>query len=141
MTKFVMFAATLLAPLSLFAFDAPKVVVLERLHEFEPHLRAAADEHNLNVEFHAAHPAPHFTATLAPKFESVSALTMYRKVTGRPEDARLELRQASTRRIVVAHEFRIGTDDASRRSAAREFVRKLRRHLDQPVATAIELRD
>lgn len=141
MTKFVMLAATLLTPLSLFGFDAPKVVVLERLHEFEPHLRAAAEEHNLNVEFHAAHPVHHFTATLAPKFASVSALTMYRKVTGRPEDARIELRHAPTRRVVMAHEFRIGTDEGSRRSAAREFVRKLRRHLDQPAGTAVETRD
>lgn len=141
MTKLVMFAATFLSPLSLYAFDAPKVVVLERLHEFEPHLRGAAEDLKLNVEFHGTHPAPHFTVILAPKFDSESALALYRKVTGRPEDTRIELRHPASLRVLMAHEFRMGTDESSRRNAAREFVRKLQRQIDQSIPAAVEMRD
>ncbi|WP_321470915.1 hypothetical protein [uncultured Paludibaculum sp.] len=141
MTKFVMLLTALLSGLPCFAFDQPKVVVMEGLHDFAPHLRGAAEELKLNVEFHATHTAPHFTVNLAPKFDSIAAQVMYRKVTGRPEDSRLELREPASRRVLTAHEFRMGTDESSRRHAARQFVLKLRKELRLPSDMMMEVRE
>lgn len=141
MTKFVMFATAALCALPCFAFDQPRIVVLDRARDFAPHIRTAAENLKLNLEFHDSHANPHFTVNLGPKFETVAAQIMHRKVTGRAEDARLELREAATRKVLTSHEFRMGTDDSSRRSAAREFVLKLQKQLDLHGTDDVEVRE
>ncbi|MGJ5818436.1 hypothetical protein [Paludibaculum fermentans] len=141
MTKLVMFTLGVLCALPSFAFDQPRIVVLDRARDFGPHIRRAAENLKLNVEFHETHTTPHFTVNLGPKFETVAAQVMHRKVTGRAEDARLELREAATRKVLTSHEFRMGTDDSSRRAAAKEFVLKLRQHLDPAEPAAFEVRE
>ncbi|QOY91108.1 hypothetical protein [Paludibaculum fermentans] len=141
MTKSVMFAIAALSALPCFAFDQPRIVVLDRARDFAPHIRTAAENLKLNIEFHDTHTNPHFTVNLGPKFETAAAQIMHRKVTGRAEDARLELREASTRKVLTSHEFRMGTDESSRRTAAKEFVRKLSKHLDLAQPAASEVRE
>ncbi|MGC4053978.1 MAG: hypothetical protein QM757_33240 [Paludibaculum sp.] len=141
MTKLVMFAIAALCALPTFAFDQPRIIVLDRARDFAPHIRTAAENLKLNIEFHDRHATPHFTVNLGPKFETTSAQVMHRKVTGRAEDSRLELREAATRKVLTSHEFRMGTDESSRRTAAREFVLKLQKHLNLYDNSDVEVRE
>ncbi|MBN9661251.1 MAG: hypothetical protein J0H49_23865 [Acidobacteria bacterium] len=141
MTKLVMFAIAAFCAVPSFAFDQPRIVVLDRTRDFAPHIRTAAENLKLNVEFHDSHANPHFTVNLGPKFETVAAQVMHRKVTGRAEDSKLELREAATRKVLTSHEFRMGTDESSRRVAAREFVLKLQKHLNSYDARNVEVQE
>ncbi len=141
MTKSVMFAIAALSAVPCFAFDQPRIVVLELTRDFAPHIRTAAENLKLNLEFRDTHTDPHFTVNLGPRFETPAAQIMHRKVTGRAEDARLEFREASTRKVLTSHEFRMGTDDSSRRAAAKEFVLKLSKHLELTQPAALEVRE
>jgi hypothetical protein len=114
---------------SAIAHDRQKTVSLERLWGFEYHLLVAAMEMEFPIPLLPAGEDGDYRVYLSPRFANAEALRMYRKSTGRTEDSILELYDPRTRRSHVTLVFQMERDEASRRRVAREFLRKIWRHV------------
>ena len=73
---------------------------------------------------------PDYRMFLDPRFRSVHAEIMYRKATGRSENAVLELYDVRARRALIRYSFKLTADEDAQRKAAREFVAQMRKQLD-----------
>lgn len=120
----------LLAACPAAAIEKRKTVYLDRMTGFERHVRAAIREAMLNVSIIDESIQPEYRMFLDPKFRSVHAEIMYRKASGRSENAVLELYDVRGQRVLVRYSFKLTEDESEQREAAREFVSQMRKRLN-----------
>ncbi|GEM_PF-5951044 len=101
----------------------------ERLWDMDSHIQAAAKDLRLPLSLLPAGERSDYRIYLQPRFQSAASMRLYQKVTGRNEDVTLELYDPRGQRTVVFYDFRMEPDTASKRRAAREFIRLVKQHL------------
>jgi len=119
----------LLAACPAAAIEKRKTVYPDGMMGFERHVRAAIREARLNVSVLDESIQPEYRMFLDPKFKSAHAEILYRKVSGRSENAVLELYDVRGKDVIVRYSFKLTADEAEQRRAAREFVTQMRDRL------------
>lgn len=102
-----------------------KTIFLDKMGGFETYIEKAAAKQELKIEIIEEAEHPDLKVMLGKKFTSVYAEVLYKKQTGRTEDSRLSVVDVKTKKELLTHDFRMGSDDESKQRAADEFVRKL----------------
>lgn len=111
------------------AIERRNTLYLHRLAAFERHMRAAIEESGLPMSVLDSPVQPDLRMFLDPRFRSSQAEFLYRKLTGRSDNAVLEVVRSLDRKVVVSFSFRLNSDDLRQRKAARQFVTLLRKRL------------
>ncbi len=95
-----------------------------------PYIKNAAVNQKVKAEFveEAAH--SDFRVLIGPKFSSLPAQTLYRKNTGRTENATVEVVDMKTRRTIMTYDFTWPPDETGLNRVAGEFVRQLKSKLN-----------
>ncbi len=120
----------LLAACPAAAIEKRKTVYLDRMTGFERHVRAAIQETMLNVGILDESIQPDFRMFLDPRFRSPHAQFLHRKVTGRAENAVLELYDTRSKQALVRYSFQLTDDEVDQREAARGFIEHIRKRLN-----------
>ncbi len=120
----------LLAACPAAAIEKRKTVYLDRMTGFERHVRAAMRETPLNIGILNESIQPDFRMFLDPRFNSSHAQSLHRKVTGRAENAVIELYDTRSKQALVRYSFQLTDDEVGQRTAAREFVERIRKRLN-----------
>ena len=129
----------LLAACPAAAIDRRMTVYPHSLAKFERHVRIAIDKARLRLTVLEESVQPDSRMFLDPKFNSVQAGIIYRKATGRTENAVLELWDVRGERGLVRYEFKLTSDETEQRRAAQQFVEIIRNWMslkDQPPGPA-----
>jgi hypothetical protein len=131
-----------LAALSLLLAACPAAAIERRmtvyphsLAKFERHVRTAINKAKLRLTVLEESVQPDYRMFLDSKFNNVQAGIIYRKATGRTENAVLELWDVRGQRGLVRYEFKLTSDEMEQRRAAQQFVEIIRNQMnlkDQP---------
>jgi hypothetical protein len=120
----------LLAACPASAIERKKTVYLDRMAGFERHVRSAILESGVWITLIDESIQPDYRMFLDPKFRNVHAEIMYKKSTGRAENAVLELFDVKAKKVRVRFSFKLTDDEMEQREAARQFVEKMRKSLN-----------
>ena len=120
----------LLASCPAAAIEKKRTVYLDRMAGFERHIRAAIREAVVNVSILEESIQPDLRMFLDPRFKSRHAEIIYRRATGRSENAVLELYNARDKQLLVRYSFQLTGDEIDQRKAARGFVEQMRKRLN-----------
>lgn len=120
----------LLAACPAAAIERKKTVYLDRMAGFERHVRAAIREAMVDLNILDESIQPDFRMFLDPRFRSTHAEMLHRKMTGRAENAVLELYDTRHGRALVRYSFNLTSCELEQREAARGFVRHMRKQLN-----------
>jgi hypothetical protein len=113
---------------SLMAVDR-KSVFLDKMDGFEVYIQEAVRQAELKLEFIEEAEHPDLKVLLGNRFKSVQAEVMYKKNTGRNEDSTFRVVDVKTGKDVLVFNFRMATDEATRKRIARQFVEQLNQKL------------
>ncbi len=119
----------LLAACPAAAIDRRMTVYPHGMARFERHVRTAISKAQLKLTVLEESMQPDYRMFLDPKFRNVQAGYLYRKTTGRTDDAVLELYDVRSKRGLVRYEFKLTADETEQREAARQFVELMRKHM------------
>jgi len=120
----------LLAACPAAAIDRRMTVYPHSMARFERHVRIAIDRARLRLTVLEESVQPDYRMFLDPKFKNAHAGIIYRKATGRTENAVLELWDVRGRRGLVRYEFRLTSDESEQRRAAQQFVEIIRNQMN-----------
>ena len=132
MMRWLLLGLALFCQPAIHAHDRRMTVSLERLWGFERPAKAVAKEMRFAVPLLGPGTDGDYSVYLSPMFRNSLQQKAYRKSTGRMEDSVLELWDRRGKRTRVRHNFQMRQDDAGRRREAREFLKKIKRHLGGP---------
>lgn len=121
-------ACLLLVAGSLMAVDR-KTVFLDKMDGFESYIQDAVHQAELKLEFIEEAEHPDLKVLLGKRFKSVQAEVMYKKNTGRNDDSTFRVVDVKTGKEVMVFNFRMATDEATRKRIARQFVEQLNEKL------------
>lgn len=113
---------------SLLAVDR-KTVFLDKMDGFEVYIQDAVRQAELKLEFIEEAEHPDLKVMLGKRFKSVAAEVMYKKNTGRNDDATFRVVDVKTGKEVMVFNFRMATDEPTRKRVARQFVEQLNEKL------------
>jgi hypothetical protein len=111
------------------AIERRRTVYLDRLAGFERHVRAAIHEAGIPMTVLEESVRPDYRMFYDPKFRSVNAEFLYKKTTGRVENAVLEVFCTREQKVLVSYSFKVTSDELEQREAARRFVELMRKRL------------
>lgn len=129
----------LLAACPAAAIERKKTAYLDRLAGFEHHVRSAIRESGNWLTVLDESIQPDYRMFLDPMFNSLQAQIVYRKSTGRDENAVVEFYDVKTDKTLVRYSFKLTNDELEQREAARQFVERIRKRLnlkDKPAESA-----
>lgn len=121
----------LLAACPAAAIERRKTAYLDRLAGFERHVRSAILESGGWLSVLDEPVQPDYRMFLDPMFASFQAEMVYRKLTGRVENVVIEFYDVKVKRTLVHFPFKLTNDELEQREAARQFVERIRKRLNQ----------
>jgi len=98
----------------------------------ETHIVRGVAELQLPISLLPAGERSDYRIYLVPRFTSRVSMLLYQKVTGRSEDATLELYDPRGQRVIVSYDFDLNADEHTQKRAAREFLRLVKQRLSDP---------